>query len=95
MPQLAPGDDAPDECREFFASEYPQMTDVSSHLATIEECGRELVGRFTLPESSWWEPCYGPLAERLAGYEAPSEDDETQAITVTQGTGSNRSSMIH
>jgi hypothetical protein len=33
-----------------------------------------------LPESSWWEPYYGPLAERLAGYEAPRDDDETQAV---------------
>ena len=73
-------DGAPDECQAFFATEYPQMTDVASHLATIEECGYELVGQFTLPESSWWEPYYGPLAERLAGYEAPSDDDETQAV---------------
>lgn len=72
--------DAPGECREFFASEYPQMKDVSSHLATIEECGYEVVGRFTLPESSWWEPYYGPLAERLARYEAPSDDDETRTV---------------
>jgi len=73
-------DGAPGECQEFFATEYPMMTDVASHLATIEECGYELAGRFTLPESSWWESFYGPLAERLAGYEAPSNDDETQAV---------------
>lgn len=72
--------DAPDECREFFASEYPQMKDVSSHLATIEECGYELVGRFTLPESSWWEPFYDPLVERLAGYEPPDDEEETKAV---------------
>ncbi len=73
-------DGAPDACREFFAAEYPQMTDEASHLATIEECGYELVGRFTLPESSWWEPFYDPLAERLVGYKAVSDDDETRAM---------------
>lgn len=73
-------DGAPDECREFFAAEYPQMTDVASHLATIEAYGYEPVGHFTLPESSWWEPYYGPLAQRLAGYEPPNDDDETQAV---------------
>jgi hypothetical protein len=72
-------DGAPDECREFFATEYPQMADVASHLATIEACSYEPVGRFTLPESSWWKPYYGPLAERLAVYDAP-DDDETQAV---------------
>jgi ubiquinone/menaquinone biosynthesis C-methylase UbiE len=73
-------DGAPDECREFFATEYPPMTDVASHLATIEECGYDLAGRFTLPESSWWEPYYRPLAERLAGYQAPGDADETRTI---------------
>jgi SAM-dependent methyltransferase len=71
---------APDECRDLFATEYPQMTDVASHLATIEECGYEPVGRFTLPESSWWEPYYGPLAERLSGYEPPWDDEVTRAV---------------
>lgn len=73
-------DGAPDECQEFFAAEYPQMADVKSHLATFEECGYEMVGRFTLPESSWWEQFYGPLADRLAWYEAPNDNDETKAI---------------
>jgi cyclopropane fatty-acyl-phospholipid synthase-like methyltransferase len=71
---------APDECREFFAAEYPKMADVASNLATIEECGYELAGRFTLPESSWWDSFYNPLTERLAGYDAPEGDDEAQAV---------------
>jgi len=73
-------DGAPDTCREFFATEYPRMTDEASLLTTIEECDYELVDRFTLPESSWWEAFYGPLAERLVGYELPGADDEAQAI---------------
>ncbi|MCP5117192.1 MAG: class I SAM-dependent methyltransferase, partial [bacterium] len=71
-------DGVPDECREFFANEYPQMADVASHLATAEERGFDLVGRFTLSEASWWEPFYDPLAKRLAGYTPPNEDDETR-----------------
>lgn len=71
---------APDECREFFAATYPQMADVATHLATIEERGYELVGRFTLPESSWWDQLYGPLEKRLDGYEPPFDDDETRTM---------------
>jgi len=71
---------APDECRDFFATTYPQMADVASHLATIEECGYDLVGRFALPESSWWDPFYRPLAERLTGYATPEDDDEALAL---------------
>lgn len=73
-------DEAPEECREFFAAIYPAMTDAASHLTTIRECGYDLVGRFTLPETSWWETFYDPLAERLAGYEPPDQEDETQAV---------------
>jgi SAM-dependent methyltransferase len=73
-------DGAPDECKEFFAAEYPQMTDEASHLVTIRDCDYELVGKFTLPESSWWDLFYDPLAERLAGYQAPEDDAEAQAV---------------
>jgi SAM-dependent methyltransferase len=71
---------APDACREFFAMEYPQMTDVATHLATIEDTGYDLAGTFTLPGSSWWEPYYEPLAARLDGYEAPGDDEDTLAF---------------
>lgn len=73
-------DGAPDACREFFATEYPQMTDVAAHQTTIEGCGYELAGQFTLPESSWWNLFYGPLKERLAGYQTTPGDEEAQAI---------------
>jgi len=69
---------APDACREFFAATYPQMTDADSHLATIDACGYDLVGRFRLPESSWWDGFYDPLAERLDGYQPPDDDQETR-----------------
>jgi ubiquinone/menaquinone biosynthesis C-methylase UbiE len=72
-------DGAPDECREYFAAEYPAMNRVGSHLATIEACDYELVGWFSLPETSWWEPYYRPLSARVAGYES-RDDDETQAV---------------
>jgi ubiquinone/menaquinone biosynthesis C-methylase UbiE len=73
-------DGAPAECRDFFANEYPQMTDVASHLAAIAASGYELVGRFTLPESSWWESYYNPLGERVEAYEVPVDDAEMQAV---------------
>ena len=57
--------DPPDECLQYFAAEYPAMADVGENLSTIEDCGYRVVGHFTLPESSWWEPYYDPLQERL------------------------------
>lgn len=57
--------DPPAPCRQFFDTVYPAMTDIETNLATIRDCGHEIVGHFTEPESAWWEPFYHPLAERL------------------------------
>ena len=42
--------DPPAEVREFWAAEYPGMTDVAGNLARIEAAGYEVVGHFTLPD---------------------------------------------
>ncbi len=47
--------DVPEECRRFFAEEYPAMADIDANLGTITDCGYDVVGHFTLPESAWWE----------------------------------------
>jgi len=57
--------DPPAECRQYFAKEYPPMTDIDTNLATIKSCGYEVVEHFTLPESAWLEPLYNPLEDRL------------------------------
>jgi hypothetical protein len=57
--------DAPTECRAFFESEYPAIVDVETNLVMIKECGYEVIGQFTLPESAWWETYYQPLEMRL------------------------------
>ncbi|MDY6852000.1 MAG: methyltransferase domain-containing protein, partial [Thermodesulfobacteriota bacterium] len=55
----------PTECRQYFANEYPAMVDIDTNLAIIKNCGYEIVGHFTLPESAWWESYYNPLEDRL------------------------------
>jgi len=59
-------DDVPEECRSFFKSQYPQMSDVSANLDTARACGYEVLDWFTQPESAWWEPYYRPLGEQVA-----------------------------
>jgi SAM-dependent methyltransferase len=58
-------DDVPEECRSFFESQYPQMSDVSANLDTARACGYEVLDWFTQPESAWWEPFYTPLGEQV------------------------------
>jgi ubiquinone/menaquinone biosynthesis C-methylase UbiE len=57
--------DAPRQVTEFFATEYPAMTDVASILNAISGCGYEPVGHFTLPDNAWWEHYYTPLERKL------------------------------
>ncbi len=57
--------DAPENCRQYFAAAYPAIMDIEANLATIRDCGYEVVGHFTQPESAWWEPYYHPLEEHF------------------------------
>ncbi len=60
--------DPPEECRQYFAAEYPAMADIESNLAAIKACGYKILGHFTLPESAWWDPYYLPLENRLRSF---------------------------
>jgi SAM-dependent methyltransferase len=57
--------DPPTECRQYFLNEYPVMTDIDSNMSMIKNCGYDLLGHFTLPESAWKESYYRPLGDRL------------------------------
>jgi|WetSurMetagenome_2_1015567.scaffolds.fasta_scaffold100801_1 SAM-dependent methyltransferase len=72
-------DDAPDECRDFFALEYPAMTDIAANLASVRAAGYELLGHFTLPDEAWLTAFYGPLGERVADLRQRYADDEEKA----------------
>jgi hypothetical protein len=63
-------DDPPTEAAQFYAAEYPEMTDVATNLATIEEHGYDLVGHFTLSDAAWWNHYYTPLEAKLPGLRA-------------------------
>lgn len=58
--------DPPDDCRQFWAEEYPAMTTIAENLAMIERCGYEVIDHFIQPESAWWRPFYHPLEQRCA-----------------------------
>jgi SAM-dependent methyltransferase len=45
----------PPACAEFWAREYPAISDKAALLAIIRDCGYELEEHFALPRSSWWD----------------------------------------
>jgi SAM-dependent methyltransferase len=49
------------ECAAFFAEEYPGIRTAEAVADSVAECGYDLVDRFRLPGSAWWEDYYTPL----------------------------------
>jgi ubiquinone/menaquinone biosynthesis C-methylase UbiE len=52
------------EAREW-AKEYEAMKNVPDNLRLFKNNGYEVIGRFTLPVSSWFEEYYDPMQERI------------------------------
>ena len=67
--------DPPTECQEFWAREYPEIRDTATRLATISECGYELVGHFPLPPSAWRDDYYRPLEQHITEFRARHRDE--------------------
>ncbi len=75
--------DSPGELAEFWANEYPAMQDVEANLAAIRRSGYVPAGHFTLPDSAWWEPYYGPIEKKLPALRAKFRD-HPQALAVLE-----------
>lgn len=60
--------DPPQECKSFWASEYPAIRSYRALSTEIETCGYELIEHFTLPESAWWDEYYQPLQDSINGF---------------------------
>ena len=67
--------DPPGECGQFFARVYPAIADVETHVSVIRGLGFEILGRFVLPESAWWDAYYGPLEARLRWLRSKYQED--------------------
>lgn len=63
------------EAVEFFAQEYPAMTDRAGISENVRDAGYELVDHFTLPDSAWWDAYYTPLLARLPALETKYSGD--------------------
>lgn len=71
----------PPEVKASFDLDYPSMGWAYDVAATIENCGFEQVGRFTLPEEAWWKDFYTPMQYRIEELRKKYADDaEASAI---------------
>ncbi len=73
----------PTEVAEFFADEYPAMTNVEAINQVIRDNGYESVGDFTLPDSAWWDDYYTPLEAKLPSLKQKYAGD-AEAVSVVE-----------
>jgi len=57
-------EDAPDDVRQFFANEYPDMRSVNETLSVIRQAGYDVLGTHTLQRRAWMEGYYEILEPR-------------------------------
>ena len=55
----------PAACRDFFAVEYPAITDIDTNLGYLRNTHYTVRRHFILPPSAWWENYYRPLEDRI------------------------------
>ncbi|MEB3278538.1 MAG: class I SAM-dependent methyltransferase [Lyngbya sp.] len=72
----------PEELKQFWAEEYPQMRDIESNFTIINQAGYCPVGYFVLPESAWWEDYYTPLEQKLIGLSQKYQDDGEKLAVI-------------
>jgi SAM-dependent methyltransferase len=56
----------PPEVKASFDLDYPNMGWVDDIITTIENCGFEQLGHFTLPDDAWWNDFYTPMLNLIA-----------------------------
>jgi SAM-dependent methyltransferase len=81
---LRPG--VPQECRDYWAEQYPAVRDVSENLLAIERAGYRVTGHFPLPPEAWWDYYYVPLQRNLETFSARHAGDAyaDEIISATQ-----------
>jgi len=68
--------DAPDELKEFWQNEYPDIKTVDQNINVIKELGFELVDHFPLPASDWLDEFNNPLQQRIQYFRSQNLKDQ-------------------
>lgn len=58
-------DNRPRSLTEYWEQAYPKITTATGNITKLERAGFELMGYFSLPESSWMDEYYTPLLVRM------------------------------
>jgi len=64
-----------EEARAFWQECYPAIKAVAELEAAVICAGFQVIGRFALPASAWWDDYYRPLERKLDALEVRKKDD--------------------
>lgn len=68
-------DDPPEELRELFLGDCPDVADVQARRDAVAASGYRLRADFVLPDAGWWESYYVPLSASLERFRAAHAGD--------------------
>jgi SAM-dependent methyltransferase len=77
-------DSPPVAVQEWWAAEYPPMSDRAGVEARIAAAAYRTVGSFVLPAAAWWDEYYSPMEDRIDDLRARLADDPV-AVEVADG----------
>jgi SAM-dependent methyltransferase len=60
--------DPPEEIRQHWNSEYPEIARASEKIAVLERAGYDLLGYLVLPSTNWLDNYYEPTEERMPAF---------------------------
>lgn len=73
----------PDEIRDFWHAEYPQIATASEKIAILERTGYVLLGYLVLPPSNWIDNYYEPAEQRIDAF-LKRHADSPEAMQVVE-----------
>lgn len=73
--------DSPEEVRKFFAEGYPGIKTINENLETIKKAGYRIINHFVLPDESWWNNYYIPIAAKIPSLRLKYRDDK-EALAI-------------
>jgi SAM-dependent methyltransferase len=82
---LVPEGELPQELREHWQREYPEVVPASAKIQQLEESGYTPIGYFPLGKECWMEEYYKPLRTGFAAFlERNGNSSEAQAIVAAE-----------
>ncbi len=74
----------PDEVKDGFDQDYPEMGRAEDILDAIKKRGFELTGHFTLPDEAWRDDFYTPMEARIKELSLKYKEDTEAAEALKQ-----------